>query len=75
MLWFQVEKESEMLNLELQTLQRQSTCNTELISEALRSYEQNSELFQGKLLLMFIFMCEPLASAELWYGKLSLMKQ
>ncbi|KAF7838582.1 protein MIS12-like protein [Senna tora] len=44
----EVGKESEILNQEVQALQRRSTPNIELISEALQSYEQNSthELFQ-----------------------------
>ncbi|KAL2337010.1 hypothetical protein Fmac_011456 [Flemingia macrophylla] len=44
-----VGKESEMLNLDVQALERKSTVNAGYINEAVQLYEQNSmhELFQG----------------------------
>nr|AFK36147.1 unknown [Lotus japonicus] len=44
----EVGKESEMLNQEVQALERQTTLNARYINEAVKSYEQNSshELFQ-----------------------------
>lgn len=42
-------KDSEMLNQEIQLLERKSTVNAGYINEAVQLYEQNSmnELFQG----------------------------
>jgi len=44
-----VAKDSEMLNQEIQVLERKSTINAGYINEAVQLYEQNSmhELFQG----------------------------
>ncbi|KAE9601887.1 hypothetical protein Lal_00041024 [Lupinus albus] len=42
----EVGKESEMLNQEIQALERQSSLNAGYIEEAVRLYEQNSLLFQ-----------------------------
>lgn len=42
----EVGKESEMLNQEIQALERQSTLNAGYINEAVQLYEQNSSLFE-----------------------------
>lgn len=65
-------QESEMLNREVQALERQSTLDARCIDEAVQLYDQNSsyhELFQGNFKSFassFLFMFWCLASKVLY---------